>query len=104
MSASQSSNSSILMKLGAVEKDGSDVEEEMDADYVFTATGYVRNAHEGMLGEVRELLPEQSGKFEVARDYRIRFGEGKVAEEAGIWLQGCNEGTHGVSTCKTRQI
>ncbi|KAH8678784.1 L-lysine 6-monooxygenase (NADPH-requiring)-domain-containing protein [Tricladium varicosporioides] len=97
LSASQSPNSSVLMKLGAVEKDGDDVEEEMEADYVFAATGYIRNAHEGMLGEVRELLPEQSGKFEVTRDYRVRFGEGKVSEEAGVWLQGCNEGTHGLS-------
>lgn len=33
----------------------------------------------------------------VGRDYGVKFAPGKVAEGSGIWLQGCCEGTHGVS-------
>lgn len=35
--------------------------------------------------------------LEVARDYSVRFTPGAVAPGSGIWLQGCCEGTHGVS-------
>lgn len=35
--------------------------------------------------------------FPVGRDYKILYDDRKVDEEAGIWLQGCNERTHGVS-------
>lgn len=65
---------------------------------MFTATGYVRNAHEGMLSPVQSLLPEQEEKFRVGRDYRVLLDEEKVDGRAGVWLQGCNEGTHGVSS------
>jgi L-ornithine N5-oxygenase len=81
-------------------KDSLDVEEELEVDYVFTATGYRRNAHEEMLSEIRDLLPDhlaKRGKFPVGRNYRILYDEGKVDERAGIWLQGSNEATHGVS-------
>ncbi len=104
ITASQSSNSSLVLKLGIPEEkrrqQDLDVEEELEVDYVFTATGYVRNAHKDMLSEVRSLLPShlvKEGKFPVARDYRVQYDEGKVDKRAGVWLQGCNEGTHGVS-------
>ncbi len=35
--------------------------------------------------------------LEVARDYQVQFSPGTVAPGCGIWLQGCCEGTHGVS-------
>jgi L-ornithine N5-oxygenase len=76
------------------------VEEDLEVDYVFTATGYLRNAHEDMLSEVRSLLPSdlvKEGKFPVSRDYRVQYDEEKVDARAGVWLQGCNEGTHGVT-------
>lgn len=108
LSASQSANSSVLLRLGDPDenKRQENGEEELEVDYVFTATGYVRNAHESMLSEVRDLLPQElqkAGKFAVARDYRVMFDDGKVdAGRAGVWLQGCNEGTHGVSaSCST---
>jgi L-ornithine N5-monooxygenase len=100
VSASQSSNSSVLLKLLALGDSGERVEEELEVDYVFAATGYRRNVHEDMLSEVRELLPEKNrreNKFPVARNYRVCIDEEKVDGKAGIWLQGCNEGTHGVS-------
>jgi len=104
ITASQFSNSSVVLKLGVPEEkrrqQDINVEEDLEVDYVFTATGYLRNAHEDMLSEVRSLLPSdlvKEGKFPVARDYRVQYDEEKVDEGAGVWLQGCNEGTHGVS-------
>ena len=101
LSASQISNSGVALRLGDLDatKRGNG-EDELEVDYVFTATGYVRNAHESMLAEVRTLLPEslqKEGKFAVARNYRVKLDEAKVDGRAGVWLQGCNEGTHGVS-------
>ena len=64
-------------------------------DFVIAATGYNRNSHERMLEPTKDLLP--SSKFEVERNYRIKYQADKVAENCGIWLQGCCEKTHGVS-------
>jgi len=93
-SASQTENSGISLKLGLPGLDG--VMEELEVDYVFTATGYKRDAHEEMLAGITNLLPS-SGKIAVERNYRVIFGDRKVHPSAGIWLQGCNEETHGVS-------
>lgn len=35
--------------------------------------------------------------LEVSRDYRVRFEPGSFAPGSGVYLQGCCEGTHGVS-------
>jgi L-ornithine N5-oxygenase len=101
LSASQSVNSGVVLRLGDPDGTKRGAEEEVEVDYVFTATGYVRNAHENILSEVRHLLPEdlrKEGKFNVARDYRVKLDVGEVDGGAGVWLQGCNEGTHGVSS------
>jgi L-ornithine N5-oxygenase len=75
--------------------------EQLTFDAVFVATGYVRDAHEGILRKTRALLRHRqrdgTGKLPVRRDYKIDFDEEKVSDDAGIWLQGCNESTHGVS-------
>ena len=104
--AEQCSDSRVSLKLGLPEHkrahEDQDVEEDLAVDYVFTATGYKRNSHEGMLSEMRDLLScdlDKEGKFPVARDYRVQWDENKVARGAGVWLQGCNEETHGVSHC-----
>lgn len=79
--------------------DGSDSELAVDA--VFVATGYMRNAHEEMLKQTRVLLPVErraGTKFTVGRDYKVLYDESKIEEGAGVWLQGCNEKTHGVSS------
>jgi L-ornithine N5-oxygenase len=102
-------------------------EEVLDVDLIISATGYRRSAHVDMLRDVWPLLPvkteepldegnnlgEVRGRwevqtsmkggaglsrlFEVARDYRLCVQQGSVAKGSGIWLQGCCEGTHGVS-------
>jgi L-ornithine N5-monooxygenase len=96
LSASQSSNSGVILRLGESDQN-SPVEEDLEVDHVFTATGYVRNAHENILSQVSALLPKDERKFNVGRDYRVAFDDSKVDRSAGVWLQGCNEGTHGVS-------
>ncbi|TPX13689.1 uncharacterized protein E0L32_005892 [Thyridium curvatum] len=35
--------------------------------------------------------------MEVGRDYGVKFTPGSVAEGSGVWLQGCCEGSHGLS-------
>ena len=67
----------------------------MGFDLVFVGTGYERNAHEAILQPARSLL--QEGKFTVERNYRLRFRDGAVADDCGLWLQGCCQDTHGVS-------
>lgn len=93
-------------------------EETLQADLVIAATGYQRNAHVEMLRGTWDMLPKATPsaaefakgitgwnveteqgerKMAVGRDYRVKFAPGAVADESGVWLQGCCEGTHGVS-------
>ncbi|MCJ1462254.1 hypothetical protein MMC07_000854 [Pseudocyphellaria aurata] len=83
----------------ACEESSSFTKETVDVDAVFAATGYVRNAHEEMLRPAEYLKPvtECLNNWHVARDYRVRFEPGTVSDDAGVWLQGCNESTHGLS-------
>ncbi|KAK8121542.1 L-ornithine 5-monooxygenase [Apiospora kogelbergensis] len=77
----------------------------LDVDLVIAATGYQRTSHLTMMQKVAPLLPGLQGKqgpltdrdVQVGRDYGVRFAPGKVAKGSGIWLQGCNEKTHGLS-------
>ena len=71
----------------------------LDVDLVVVATGYDRDGHEQLLRPVRHLMPDGDapGKaWTVARNYRAHVDARKVSSSAGIWLQGCNENTHGV--------
>ena len=75
--------------------------EILDVDAVFVATGYLRDLHETLLKDARHLMPGgdlKDAKWQVQRDYRIHFENKAVGEDAGVWLQGCCETTHGVST------
>ncbi|PSR82680.1 L-lysine 6-monooxygenase (NADPH-requiring)-domain-containing protein [Coniella lustricola] len=94
-------------------------QELLDVDLVIAATGYRRTAHVDMLKEAWGLLPEaqpvapqeppradrwsvqtdagEKRVLEVSRDYKVKFSKGSVAPGSGIWLQGCCEGTHGLS-------
>lgn len=75
-------------------------QEDTIVDAVVVATGYVRNAHEGLLRSARYLMPggdAPNTAWTVGRDYRVQMDSRKVSSSAGVWLQGCNENTHGVS-------
>lgn len=74
--------------------------EILDVDAVFVATGYYRDLHETLLKDARHLMPGgdlKEAKWTVQRDYRVNFENKSVNEDAGVWLQGCCETTHGVS-------
>lgn len=74
--------------------------ETLDVDLVVVASGYQRNAHEDILRPVRHLMSggdDTAKLWTVARDYSLEFEHGRVSPDAGIWLQGCNETTHGLS-------
>ena len=97
--------------------------ETLDADLVIAATGYQRTAHVDMLQGTWTMLPRAAAaaagrsssgndvsgwtvdtaqgerRLAVGRDYQVMFEQGAVAEGSGVWLQGCCEGTHGVSAC-----
>ncbi|KAL9594384.1 MAG: hypothetical protein Q9219_007062 [cf. Caloplaca sp. 3 TL-2023] len=64
-------------------------------DLVIVATGYVRNIHETMLKSTKDLL--QTGKYDIGRDYKVKYKEDAVADTCGIWLQGCCQDSHGLS-------
>ena len=61
--------------------------------------GYTRNAHEGVLRATKDLLPAEHSRegFPVARNYKVEYDRARVEDGLGVWLQGCNESTHGVS-------
>jgi L-ornithine N5-oxygenase len=74
--------------------------ETLDVDAVFVATGYKRDLHETLLADSRHLLPGgdlKDARWSVQRDYRVNFADKAIGADAGVWLQGCNEQTHGVS-------
>lgn len=71
--------------------------EILEVDALMVATGYVRDAHEQLLEQVRSLRPAGQVSWNPGRDYRVSLDSEKVSPHAGIWLQGCNEKTHGLS-------
>ncbi|RAL15039.1 lysine N(6)-hydroxylase/L-ornithine N(5)-oxygenase family protein [Aspergillus homomorphus CBS 101889] len=83
-------------------KDGADSlvgdgKETLEVDALMVATGYNRNAHEQLLKNVQHLRPAGQDMWTPGRDYRVAMDTDKVSAYAGIWLQGCNEKTHGLS-------
>ncbi|KAJ9204032.1 hypothetical protein DTO271D3_3773 [Paecilomyces variotii] len=71
--------------------------EILEVDALMVATGYLRNAHEGLLEKVQQLRPAGQNEWKVGRNYGVELDRSKVSRQAGIWLQGCNENTHGLS-------
>lgn len=69
--------------------------ESLEVDALMVATGYQRDAHEQILSNVQHLRP--ANQWAPSRDYRVELDPRKVSAQAGIWLQGCNEKTHGLS-------
>jgi len=65
-------------------------------DAVVFGTGYEREAHLTILKPVKALM--KGGHCSVDREYRVIFRDGAVAEDANVYLQGCCEQTHGVSS------
>ena len=67
----------------------------IDADAVVFATGYrVPNPHPILAGLVPYLQTDQTGSYDVGRDYRVATSPGFAP---AIFLQGYAEATHGIS-------
>ena len=71
----------------------------LDVDLVVLASGYTRTAHEALLAPLHHLMPRASAtaRWTVREDYSVEFRPHAVRPDAGVWLQGCNEATHGLS-------
>lgn len=78
--------------------DSNSTDEVLRVDALIVATGYTRNVYEELLANVQHLRPRGSaGAWEVNRNYSVSLDRSRVSRQAGLWLQGCNEGTHGLS-------
>lgn len=69
-------------------------------DAVIFGTGYERETHLTMLKPVKAIMKD--GQCSVDRQYRVVFREGAVAKDACVFLQGCCEESHGVSSTPPR--
>lgn len=85
------------MHVKSIKDESADDKEVLEVDAVMVATGYQRDAHEQLLEQVRSLRPAGQAVWTPGRDYRVNLDANKVSSDAGIWLQGCNEKTHGLS-------
>ena len=91
--------SSLALQRSPARDTGDDEVEELVCQHVFVAMGYTRNAYQKILKATRTLLPEShhGDAFPSGIDYGATFDMEKGKRGAGMWLQGCNEVTHGVS-------
>lgn len=76
---------------------GSGILEEMQVDAVVLATGYIRDVHNQMLKECDFINGSQDGVWVAERDYQVQLNRDLVDQDVSIYLQGCNEQTHGLS-------
>ncbi|KAK5109037.1 hypothetical protein LTR62_007585 [Meristemomyces frigidus] len=90
-------NDSSVYKSGKPAINTEKEEEVLEVDLLVVATGYLRTTHETLLESLNALKPSGSNPWTVRRNYAVEFAQGKVSPQAGVWLQGCNESTHGLS-------
>lgn len=77
--------------------DGGDTLETLQADAVILATGYRRDVHNQILKECDHVNGSPDGTWAVERDYQVQLNRDLVDPDVSIYLQGCNEQTHGLS-------
>lgn len=71
--------------------------ERLTVDATILATGYRRDAHVDMLKDCQSINANRNGAWQPERDYGLKLDPTSVEDGVGLWLQGCNEGTHGLS-------
>lgn len=74
-----------------------DTTERTEFDAVILATGYIRDVHNQMLKECEVINGSQDGTWVAERDYQVQLNRDLVEQDVSIYLQGCNERTHGLS-------
>lgn len=67
----------------------------LTADVIIYATGYDDGDHAELLGKLEPYLIRRDGRYVVDRDHRVRA---RPTLEAGVYLQGGTEHTHGISS------
>ena len=72
-------------------------DEKLSFDAVILATGYQRDAYLGMLQDCQQIKDASDESWSVNRDYSLKLDRSLVQADVGIWLQGCNEATHGLA-------
>ncbi|KIX01659.1 uncharacterized protein Z518_09385 [Rhinocladiella mackenziei CBS 650.93] len=83
-----------LTKLDPLSDKAKDI---LPVDAIVLATGYQRDAHVDMLRDCQNINANRDGRWEPGRDYGLKLDPAAVEDGVGVWLQGCNEGTHGLS-------
>lgn len=87
----------VALTLAHVDPSISKGQERVDVDAVVLATGYRRDAHIQMLKDCQMINNNPTGAWQPRRDYSLALQPGSVQTGVGLWLQGCNEATHGLS-------
>jgi L-ornithine N5-oxygenase len=90
-------NEGLMLTIDKMDPMGKEDPEFLKVDTLIVATGYTRDAHEDMLKDLIHLNPSRTGVWQVGRDYKLGLNKDLVDEDAGIWLQGSNESSHGIS-------
>jgi L-ornithine N5-oxygenase len=65
-------------------------------DAIVFATGYKRDGYQKLLEPLTEVFGPTNQWSKISKDYRLLV-PGCTNNNTGVWLQGCNEATHGVS-------
>lgn len=71
--------------------------ETLSVDAIVLATGYRRDGHVDMLRNCQAINANPAGQWKAGRNYGLELDREAVGAGVGIWLQGCNEATHGLS-------
>lgn len=94
----------LAVHIRSVQKQADTTEQDvLHLDALVLATGYTRSTHEELCAPIEHLKPRDAGTdpkasgWKVNRDYSLALDRGKVSSGTNIWLQGCNESTHGIS-------
>lgn len=74
-----------------------DRKETLSVDAIVLATGYRRDGHVEMLRNCQAINTDATGQWKAGRNYGLELDRDAVGAGMGIWLQGCNEATHGLS-------
>lgn len=74
-----------------------ELSEVIAVDAVILATGYIRDVHKMMLKDCQVINGNDDGEWSADRDYKVQLDRNLVDDDVQIYLQGCNEKTHGLS-------
>jgi L-ornithine N5-oxygenase len=95
--ADQMASEKLELTLSSLDPMSKGSTETLVVDAIVLATGYRRDAHIEMLQGCQAVNGNRDGLWKPGRDYALQLDPQSVDEGVGIWLQGCNEGTHGLS-------